>query len=65
MTNLKTLKDLKSRDVVLGKPYEWTIRESELKAEAIKWVKAGDKSSLTDWRRVFRSFHNITEEDLK
>lgn len=36
---LKTLKDMESRDVVLGKPYEWTIRESEMKAEAIKEIK--------------------------
>ena len=63
---LKTLKDLRC---LKGK-----VRRTEVKAEAIKWVKEKgivwigkdnfyikENFTLIDWMK----FHNITEEDLK
>jgi len=73
MKQLKTLKDFYNVDWdgEAGKNayYENWIRIKDLKAEAIKWVKAhGSEESgfasicnLGGWKHFF----NITEEDLK
>ena len=56
MTELKTLKDLYSYD---GK----FIEVSELKAEAVKWIKQKDFHIYDkEW---IKHFFNITDEDLK
>ena len=69
---LKTLKDLK-RDVPLTTPtssslLQGVLLETELKAEAVKWVKEfepdhekGDITCLT-W---IKHFFNLTEEEIK
>jgi len=51
---------------------EDTIRIDELKTEAVKWVKyfnkletADDMIYEKDWEKIFKSFFNLTEEDLK
>ena len=69
MKKLKTLKDLKSiqaafdhNDHTFGS--NWT-NTSQLKAEAIKWVKFYRRNIL-NWREEdFKMFFNITKEDLK
>jgi len=72
MTELKTLKDLKKiieLDKGKSMKYNWLFRESDLKAEAIKWVKAHGSEetgyaslcNLEGWMQFF----NLTEEDLK
>ena len=79
---LKTLKDLKSEIYGLGhEKAESKIKISELKAEAIKWVKAiRNKEHIKIGTKQFRILddktayvvcrvimlkNNLTEEDLK
>ena len=81
---LKTLKDLKKYNVDICKhnpPYEKcccgdedTIRIDELKAEAVKWVKAFKKKKVYSYNDIeggeldiidfIQDFFNLTEEDL-
>ena len=78
MTELKTLKDLKKNfpyDKATGSITRgFMIEEFEkrIKQEAIKWVKFMEKLDTAedmiyekDWKKIFKEFHNITEEDLK
>ena len=71
--NLKTLKDLATEEEI-GNPREHIIRESELKQEAIKWVKhwrSIDQHCVTCdiWNEKRQDdmmhFFNITQEDLE
>ena len=57
MTELKTLKEL-----ARSKAY-WNLSETELKAEAVNWVKSNELSVRTD--KWIKHFFNLTEEDLK
>ncbi len=62
MNELKTLKDLKFDKINVNQKYQTNIiREDELKAEAVKWIKSGDPLNELDWIRFF----NLNEEDLK
>ena len=77
MTELKTLKDINDQIVIFGNPIR-CVMTSELREEAIKWVKtlrhpaSLDKENtdvvftgdmlLHDW---ILKFFNITEKDLK
>ena len=61
---LKTLKDLD----VHSWEGEACYLKKELKAEAVKWVKAMQKEKPHNWYdkcEMMCDFHNITEEDLK
>ena len=60
MTKLKTLKDLSLTD-------EHWVSKSQLKAEAINWVKANIVLAGIPVMTAedFMKFHNITSEDLK
>ena len=72
MTELKTLKDLNifyiDFEPLKIKIKEPLLRVEELKAEAVKWVKAKNnvymfhERTLVDW---IIHFFNLTEEDLK
>ena len=64
---LKTLKDMECKGETHGFRERW-ISETELKAEAVKWVKknfnkdwSDNDLNYLDWMEFF----NITEEDLK
>jgi len=58
---LKTLKDFEALPLETS-----TTAYQRLKAEAIKWVKAGYPSDMYDtWYDNFKEFFNLTEEDLK
>ncbi len=69
MTKLKTLKDFYPTSM------ERSLLIEELKAEAIKWVKymesedysesIVDGADRAEWCACLKTFHNITEEDLK
>ena len=66
MIELKTLEDLESEIYGLGhEKAEPKVKISDLKAEAIKWVKLfleqGEIQSAID----FQNFFNLTVEDLK
>lgn len=75
MSDLKTLKDLKgiviSREAKFAAPEAFGdfIHKSELKQEAIKWIK--HLLHTQDWKTsnntIFwiKDFFNITEEELK
>ncbi len=70
MTELKTLKDIDGEDEYTEDNVHtgfWVSR-SELKQEAIKWIKDknyyGDKNH-NNWKWIFLNFFNITEEELK
>ena len=62
---LKTLKDLNRIDNYKGMACN-AISISDLKAEAVKWVRFYDKCTKleVDWRKGFVEFFNLTEEDL-
>ena len=81
MTKLKTLKDIEVHEADeedLTNNVEWF--KQELKAEAIKWVKNGDRKlrqlipsasnykecviGIITTQETFKTFFNITEEDL-
>jgi len=76
MVELKTLKDLEW-EIISGVDYRrnTACRVSELRAEAVKWVKREMTEYADDckWNRgwndcmkeVFMDFFNLTEEDLK
>jgi len=57
MTKLKTLKDIDLDDCE-------NVVEQNIRAEAVKWMKDINHSSITveSW---IKHFFNITEEDLK
>ena len=58
MNELKTLKDLNSEMVLMDKEEKW-VMESELRQEAIKWVKSCKVKIDGDWeghRRCGDSF---------
>jgi len=60
---LKTLKDFEIRKYLSKDKFL-----EELKAEAVKWVKALRWDRPTGWKFrefVFIEFFNLTEEDLK
>jgi len=75
MTELKTLKDFEIRKYLSKDKFL-----KELKAEAIKWVKNGDRKlrqlipsasnykecviGIKTTQETFKTFFNITEEDL-
>ena len=62
MTKLKTLKDMGEDECGFGNEH---IDRNELKAEAIKWVNV-HRDKMWNWTEdTWRSFFNITEEDLK
>jgi len=60
MKELKTLKDLMKP--AHCRNYAMLIKAGEIKAEAVKWVKAFEKKNCTP---PFKEFFNITEDDLK
>ncbi len=60
---LKTLKDLNIDDYRVF--CEEAVGKSELKAEAIKWVKDMEDYEIVNWEENFKDFFNIIEEDLK
>ena len=73
MNELKTLKDLKAYDLPLNnKLYEYEqgkqFIKSELKREAIKWIKSNSSylndndGAVENW---IKHFFNITKEELK
>jgi len=68
MKNLKSLKDLIFDSINVNKDYQTgIIREDEIKAEAVKWVKFKEddvsmREEVKDW---IKHFFNITEDDLK
>ena len=67
MKELKTLQDFKCYCELCAFGDKHTeedilIKKKELKAEAVKWVKAFEKKNCTP---PFKEFFNITEDDLK
>lgn len=64
---LKTLKDIEVSNS-LGN-FSATYALSQIKKEAIKWVKefnlTHNYAEFELWREQFIRFHNISEEDLK
>jgi len=60
MTELKTLKDLESREEEIGNPREHLVRESELKQEAIKWVKE-IRQRLENWYEDGKSPNDLMQ----
>ena len=77
MTELKTLKDLSPFNPKECNGVEGLIQKNILKQEAIKWIKEGfkeiyelegDKENVLIIKggiETFKTFFNITEEDLK
>jgi len=63
---LKTLKDLETLKYrkIIKFPSNY-IKKSELKAEAIKWVKYARSFKVEPKEEQWFAFFNITEEDLK
>ena len=68
---LKTLKDLEKTYDGIYEDHVGTIFE-EIKQEAIKWVKAMEKTALKKYNylkeiqlNAFREFFKINDEDLK
>lgn len=71
-TKLKTLKDLKGSDIIInfgGEQFKDKILFcSNLKSEAIKWVKFFRKTGIPSKHTMendFTAFFNLTSEDLK
>jgi len=76
MTELKTLKDLREFEVPLYNEdftevdgIDYQVRVSELKAEAVKWVKEDrkeiDGELYNEIEKRWMKRLDITEEDLK
>jgi len=64
MTDLKTLKDLESEYIDCENACNYIF--TELRAEAIKWVKEINESIIEPSVQDFiKDFFNLTEEDLK
>ena len=64
MEKLKTLKEL---DESNGKTELWA-HLAHIKMEAIKWARYArniQKPETFNWEGCFKTFHNLTEEDLK
>lgn len=61
MTELKTLKDMRTDEDDVDNAFF----ESELRAEAIKWIKFYNKNHEFSRCYALMDFFNITEEDLK
>lgn len=71
MTDLKTLKDLEFVDEAVRNKTSYLVNSTDLRQEAIKWVKESDKiaenpeSSQDSLRDFWLERFNLTEEDLK
>ena len=75
MSKLKTLKDMRRRDVMVsGCPDETDydiVEADDLRQEAIKWIKAPCPKRISDCKycqgadRNLINFFNITEEELE
>ena len=61
MTELKTLKDINFTFTTKEDKIE-VVCVSDLKAEAIKWIKFGGCEHQMKW---IKTFFNLTDEDLK
>ena len=61
---LKTMDDLPRRFHQIKYKASVCVDREELKDEAIEWVKRGDKVYKPNWRSLFLSFNEISEEDL-
>lgn len=66
MTELKTLKDIEGVDYRnINTNIARLLLPSDLRAEAVKWIKFYDDDKKGLMRECFMSFFNITEEDLE